>query len=75
MVVDLDSGERRIFWDGRFIDNHGYIPLSSYDENLNNVHNIGRIDNVIRIYNSKNILFMGMFFRDDCLDLIWERKG
>ena len=73
MVVDLDSGERRMLWDGRFIDNHGYISLSSYDDNLNNMHNIYNRDNIIKVYNSKDILFMGMFFRNECLELIWER--
>ena len=73
MVVELDTGERRLFWDDRFIDEHGYIPLCYYDENLNNMDRIDHKENIDKIFTVKNVGYFSCFFMDRNLTEIWNR--
>lgn len=73
MVVELDTGDRRLFWNGRFIDHHGYIPLSFYDSDLNNTDRIPKDENIDKIFTVKNVGYFNAFFRDENLIQIWSR--
>jgi hypothetical protein len=74
MVVELDTRKRRLFWEGRFIDGTGYIPLGYYDNELNNMDTINHTDNINKIYLSHDVGYFEDFFRDASLTEIWRRE-
>lgn len=73
MVVQLDTGERRLFWEGKFIDQYGFISLDFYDDNLNNIHRITKDKNIDIIYTTHDVRYFGAFFTDTNLTEIWNR--
>lgn len=73
MVVQLDTGSRRLFWDARFIDQSGYIPLSYYNDSLLNTDRIPKDENIVKIYTVKNVGYFDDFFVDENLTEIWSR--
>ena len=73
MVVELDTGERRLFWENKFIDARGYIPLCYYNDNLNNIDRIPGDENIDRIYITHNVGYFNDFFENDNLTKIWSR--
>jgi len=70
MVVELDTGDRRLFWEGRFIDSHGYIPLTYYNDDLKNMDRISMDENIDKIFLTHRVAYFGDFFRDDKLTKI-----
>lgn len=73
MVVELEDGKKRLYWEGNFIDQHGYIPIKYYNANLNNTDRIGNRDDIKRIFTSTNISYFGAFLIEDNLTEIWNR--
>jgi hypothetical protein len=73
MVIELDTGARRLFWDGRFIDEYGFIPLWHYNDDLKNMDNILGQENIDKIYTVTNVGYFKDFFHDFNLTLIWSR--
>lgn len=73
MVVQLDTGSRRLFWDERFIDQNGYIPLSDYNDSLLNTDRIPKDENIVKIYTVNNVGYFNDFFVDENLTEIWNR--
>lgn len=73
MVVQLDTGGRRLFWDGRFIDQLGFIPIQHFDENLHNMDRITYDENINAVYTVKNVGYFDDFFRDVNLTKVWSR--
>ena len=73
MVVELDTGCKRMYWEGRFIDEHGYIPLCYYNEDLRNVDNRFGRDNIDKIFTTRNVGYLKDFFNERNLTEIWNR--
>jgi hypothetical protein len=73
MVVELDTGRKRLYWEGRLIDEHGYIPLCYYDEDLRNTDNINNEDNIDKVFTARNVGYFSDFFSDRNLTEIWSR--
>jgi len=73
MVIGLDTGDRRLFWEGRFIDKCGYIPLGYYNDNLNNMDRIPGDHNIDKIFLAHGVGYFDDFFSDDNLTMIWSR--
>lgn len=75
MVVELNSGKRRLFWENKFIDKIGFIPLKYYDDNLNHIYEVPKDDNINKIFLTHDIGYFNGFFEDDCLTKIWDRNN
>lgn len=73
MVVELKCGDKRLFWEGNFIDKNGYIPVSLYNKELVNTDTFDGRDDIVRIYESKHVTHFNAFFADKHLTEIWSR--
>jgi hypothetical protein len=73
MVVELNDGSRRLLWENRLIDQHGFIPLGSFNKHLINADcsNLVKID---KIYLTHSIYYLNDFFNDESLTEIWRRN-
>jgi hypothetical protein len=76
MVVEYHNGSREMVFGSRSIDMNGWHNLEEYSESLTEekyhfpIHNIDKVYKVNSntIYNFKDV------FKDEYLELIWERK-
>lgn len=73
MVVQLDTGAKRLYWDGRFIDEGGYIPLCYYNNDLRNTDNRFGRENIDKIFTVKDVMYFKNFFDESKLTEIWSR--
>ena len=74
MVIELNTGRKRLFWNGRLMDEYGYIPLSCIDEDFHIVDTINE-QYVVKVFLTHDIGYLGSFFRDENLTCIWKREG
>ena len=73
MVVKMSDGRRRMVWENKLIDEHGYIPMAYINENLCNVDN--RFGEYIeKVYLTHDVCYFKDFFRDERLTCIWNRN-
>lgn len=73
MVVEFNDGHRRLVWNDRLIDSHGYIPMSYINDKLINIDHIHK-EYIARIYLTHDIGYLTDFFNDKNLSCIWENK-
>ena len=74
MVILLDTGKKRLFWEDKFIDAHGFIPLHYYNDQLNNIDRIHKDENIEKIFTSHGVGYFEDFFRGVNLTEIWSRN-
>lgn len=73
MIVQLDTGKKRLYWEGKFIDMGGYIPLDYYDDNLNNMDSITKDGNIDKVFLVHGVESFDTFFNTKNLTEIWSR--
>lgn len=72
MVIEMNDGRKRLFWNGRFIDKHGYIPLCNISEDLYDLDTINR-QHIIKVFLTHDVCYLSAFFNDENLTCIWSR--
>lgn len=72
MVVEMNTGERRLCWNGRLIDNFGYIPMEHIDDTLCDIDKIDR-QYISKIFLTHDVSYFKRFLMDDSLTCIWDR--
>ena len=76
MVVEFNTGERRLLWNDRLIDDIGFIWLENIKEDkYGNLKHIANINNEVinSVYETHDIGSINDFFKDEHLTLIWKR--
>ena len=72
VVVEMSDGRRRMFWNGRLIDECGYIPMSFIDDKLYNSDSTVK-EHIVKVFLTHDICYFRDFLRDDSLTCIWSR--
>ena len=72
MVIEMNDGRRRLFWNDRFIDEHGYVPICNISDNL---YDLDRIDkqHIVKVFLTHDVCYFRDFLRDESLTCIWDR--
>ena len=73
MVVELNTRERRLVWDDRLINEYGFIPLENYDDNLNNINELSKEENINKVFLTRDVSYLEDFFSDKKIIEIWRR--
>ena len=74
MVIELNTGRRRMFWNGRFIDEYGYMSMNCIDEDLYISHSTSN-QHIVKVFLTHDIGYLSGFLRDGNLTCIWKREG
>ena len=72
MVVEMSDGRRRMFWNGRLIDEYGYIPMSFIDDKLYNSDSTVK-EHIVKVFLTHDVCYFRDFLRDESLTCIWSR--
>lgn len=72
MVIEMNDGRRRLFWNDRFIDEDGYILMCDISDDL---YVLGRIDrlHIVKVFLTHDVCYFGAFLSDENLTCIWDR--
>ena len=75
MVVELRNGDMGLILDTRIVCEDGWLSFGGYKENLiyTTKFEFGEFD-IIKIYNTDNVLFMKDILNKKYLNLIWQRE-
>ena len=73
MVIELNSGIRRLVWEDRLINECGFIPLQNYDDNLNNINELSKEENIDKVFLTRDVSYLEDFFSDKKIIEIWRR--
>lgn len=72
MVVEMNDGRRRLFWNDRFIDEHGYIPMCNISDDLYDLDTIDK-QHIVKVFLTHDVCYFRDFLRDESLTCIWNR--
>ena len=73
MVVQVNNGSKRLFFEGRLIDDKGDIYLDRYDENLKHLSRLFADFDIDKIYILKDINALTAISDNNNLIEIWSR--
>lgn len=72
MVIEMNDGTRRLLWNGKFIDEHGYISLSNLNNDLYDLDTTNH-QYVVKVFLTHDVCYLKDFLKDDSLTCIWDR--
>lgn len=72
MVVEMNNGVRRLLWNGKFIDEHGYIPISHLSDDLYDLDTTSG-QHIVKVFLTHDVCYFKDFLRDERLTCIWDR--
>ena len=73
MIVEFNTGDRRLVWEDRLIDKLGYIPMSNINKELYNLDSLNR-EYITKIHLAHDIMNLNSFFNSKSLTCIWDRN-